>query len=329
MFRKITAFVSAALMAICFTSCQMTEKTTKEVKHSTPVPPKMVFLGDSIAAGYGLEGYTDSDNYNCDSYSNILKRKYAAELDGKCEHTMINKAVSGATSQDLIDLIQSGELDSDLEDSDAVVVSIGGNDLLGILLNVIGNLGIEDATSFNFENIDIASAAASLLTMSNDVDKALKQFNENIKVIAEELNKRTDGTVYIQTLYDPLEYFSSIKTVTDFSSSKIGKLNSIISDNAVEGYTVINVAADFKGRAGELTNISKLDIHPNEEGHVVISKSVDAAFRETGFSYTTIEEGGKTLSKNAELAIGIGIFGSVAVLCIIVILCRKAGKKKD
>lgn len=329
MFKKITAFVSAALMAICLTSCQMTEKTSKEVKHSTPVPPKMVFLGDSIAAGYGLEGYTDSDNYNCDSYSNILKRKYTAELDSKCEHTMINKAVSGATSEELIELIKSGELDSDLEDSDAVVVSIGGNDLLGILLNVIEDLGIKDASSFNSEDLDLASAAASLLTMSNDVDKALKQFNENIKVIADELNKRTDGTVYIQTLYDPLEYFSNFKAVTDFSNSKIGKLNSIISENAAEGYKVINVAADFKGRAGELTNISKLDIHPNEEGHVVISKSVDAAFRATGFSYTTIEEGGKKLSKNAELAIGAGIFGSVAVLCIIVMLCRKAGKKKE
>ena len=329
MLKRVTAFVSAVLMTLCLSSCSMTEKSEKQVKHSTDVPPKMVFLGDSIAAGYGLEGYTDTDNYNCRSYSNILKEKYETELDGKCGHVMVNKAVSGYTSDELIDQIQSGELDDALKDSDAVVVSIGGNDLLGIMLNVMAKMGIKDAASFDSGDFDFMGAASSLLSMGGDIDNALTKFDENIKVITHELGKRTNGKIYIQTLYDPLEYFSNYKIVTDFSNDKIGRLNSIISDNASEGYNVINVAAVFKGKAGELTNISDLDIHPNAEGHVVIAKEVDSAFRATGFSYTTTEEGELKLTKEAELAIGIGILGSVAVICATIILVWVCRKKKD
>ena len=50
---------------------------------------------------------------------------------------MINKAVSGATSADFLELLKSGELDSDLKTSDAIVISIGGNDLLGILFDFL------------------------------------------------------------------------------------------------------------------------------------------------------------------------------------------------
>ena len=251
MLRKTAAVLGTASILFCFSSCAMTEIPTREVPHHTDVPPKMLFLGDSIAAGYGLDGYTPTDNYNCRSYSNILKEKYEAELMNECGHIMINKSVSGYTSDDLIKQIESGELDSDLKDSDAVVVSIGGNDLLGIMLELLGSLGISDSGSFDTGSLDIFGAAASFLTMDGDVNKALEKFDENIKIISAELLKRTEGTVYIQTLYDPLEYFEKFKMVTEFSDEKIGKLNSIISGNAASGYTVIDVAADFKGKAGK------------------------------------------------------------------------------
>ena len=305
----------------------MTEIPTREVPHHTDVPPKMLFLCDSIAAGYGLDGYTPTDNYNCRSYSNILKEKYEAELMNECGHIMINKSVSGYTSDDLIKQIESGELDSDLKDSDAVVVSIGGNDLLGIMLELLGSLGISESGSFDTGSLDIFGAAASFLTMDGDVNKALEKFDENIKTISAELLKRTEGTVYIQTLYDPLEYFEKFKMVTEFSDEKIGKLNSIISGNAASGYTVIDVAADFKGKAGTLTNIGSFDIHPNAEGHEVIANDVDKAFRETGFTYMTTETGEKRLTEQGRKAVGGGIAGIAALFGIGTVAI--ISKKKD
>ena len=327
MLRKTAAVLGTASILFCFSSCAMTEIPTREVPHHTDVPPKMLFLGDSIAAGYGLDGYTPTDNYNCRSYSNILKEKYEAELMNECGHIMINKSVSGYTSDDLIKQIESGELDSDLKDSDAVVVSIGGNDLLGIMLELLGSLGISDSGSFDTGSLDIFGAAASFLTMDGDVNKALEKFDENIKAISAELLKRTEGTVYIQTLYDPLEYFEKFKMVTEFSDEKIGKLNSIISGNAASGYTVIDVAADFKGKAGTLTNIGSFDIHPNAEGHEVIANDVDKAFRETGFTYMTTETGEKRLTEQGRKAVGGGIAGIAALFGIGTVAI--ISKKKD
>ena len=316
MFRKITAAVSAAVLAVSLASCSMTEKPAREVVYSTEVPPKMVFLGDSIAAGYGLEGYTDSDNYHCRSYSNILKDQYAEELRGKCGHTMVNKAVSGATSNDLIEQLRSGELDSDLADCDAIVVSIGGNDLLGIMLDLFNSMGISENGSFDTDNFDFLSAAGLFLSMNSDADKALNQFEVNIKTIAEELTERTEGTVYIQTLYDPLEYYSKFKRVTDFAGEKIGRLNEIITENSSCGYKVIDVAADFEGKADSLTNIADFDIHPNAQGHELIAKDVDAAFRRTGFTYTTTEYGDRQLSSEGRIVIG-GIIAGIALLAVV------------
>lgn len=328
MFRKIISAAAAAVLSVSLVSCSMTETPINKVEHSTEVPPKMMFLGDSIAAGYGLDGYTADDNYHCRSYSNILKEEYAEELSGKCSHTMVNKAVSGATSEDLISQIQSGQLDSDLADCDAVVVSIGGNDLLGILLEALKNMGISENGSFDSQNFDFFGAASLLINMNSDIEKALKQFDVNIKTISGELSKRTEGKIFIQTLYDPLEYYSSFERVTDFSGDKIGRLNEMIRENSADSYQVIDVAADFKGKAGTLTNIASFDIHPNAEGHERIAKDVDAAFRAAGFTYTTEEYGEKQLSAEGRMTIGVIIAG-IAFLTVLgaALLIRKKNDK--
>ena len=175
------------------------------------------------------------------------------------------------------------------------------------------NLGISKAGEFDSDNFDLFGAAASFLSMDGDVDRALDQFNENIKIISEELNKRTDGSIYVQTLYDPLDYFNSFKMITEFSDEKIGELNSIIAGNAVNGYTIIDVAADFKGKSETLTNIADFDIHPNALGHEVIAEDVDKAFRATGFTYITTEIGEKRLTTEGKIAVG----GSIAAIVLL------------
>ena len=332
-FGRIAAAAAALLTAVCLSSCQMTEIPEREVVHETEVPPAMLFLGDSIAAGYGLDGYAPDDYYHCPSYSNILSERYSGELEGQCGHTMVNKAVSGYTSQDFIDQLRSGELDADLAGSDAVIVSIGGNDLLDIMLGLFQSLGVDDKGSFNSDGLDLFSAASLFFSMDKDVDAALEQFDKNMDIISGELLSRTEGQVYFQTLYNPLEYYTEFSMVTDFSAEKIGRLNSIIKSHSSGSYKVIDVAAKFSGKAEELTNISDLDIHPNAEGHKVIAETVDRAFRETGFTYTTTELGEKRLTDVGRSviigssAVAVALLISItAAVCIIV---RRKKKSKD
>ena len=330
MIKRICAAACAALSVLTLTACSLTARDKYEVKHDIEVPPKMLFLGDSIAAGYGLDGYSKDDLYSCRSYANILGDKYKTELADKCGHTMINKAVSGYTSSDMLQLVSSGNLDADLADCDAVVVSIGGNDLLGLVFELFDRLGYSlDSGSFDYKKIDIFGAADALTKMDSEADEALSGFETNLPEIVKALDSRTDGVIYIQTLYDPLEYYSKVPKVPEFSQDKIGRLNDIIRNGAGDAYKVVDVAAAFEGQAETVTNIKDFDIHPNFIGHQLIADEVDKAFRETGFSYTTEELTDEYLTREGYAAIIGGIVLSIFALTVPAYLVGRAIKKKE
>ena len=320
MIKRITAFLSAAVMSLSLCSCAYFEKQVTK-KESLPAPPKLVFMGDSIAAGYGLEGYSKEDLYNCESYANILKKQYTQDLEKTVGHEMVNVAVSGETSQDLLDHLTGNDFDKALDGSDAVVISIGGNDLLHIFLNFLmenlnfdretGNIDMEDAGLMDYIGI-----AAAVKDMDNEIDEALEKFDENITRIVAEINKKTEARVYVQTLYDPLEYFSDHKILADFAKSKIDRFNEIISENALEengtDYSVIDLVPDFAGRSAELTNIAQYDIHPNAEGHKLISKIVDRALQKDKYFYYVKD----TVKDQAK----INRFIIIAASCVVVLI---------
>ena len=108
-----------------------------------------VAFGDSIAAGYGLEGYTaDQDNPPADSYqaiiSNFLKTSPA------------NYAVTGDDSTDCINILESGNADNMLSDAGIITLSIGSNDLLKPFTGIVKEtLGItEDIESLDPSQIE-------------------------------------------------------------------------------------------------------------------------------------------------------------------------------
>lgn len=330
MLKRIFAAACAVIYALTLTACSFTARDLHEVTHRIEVPPKMLFIGDSIAAGYGLDGYSKNDLYSCRSYANILAEKYERELKDECGHTMVNRAVSGDTSEELLELINSGELDSDLKGSDAVVISIGGNDLLGLLFDLLSKVGYSpESGSFDYKNIDIFAAADSFTSMEPQAEAALEGFESNLPQIVEAITSRTDGELYIQTLYDPMEYFSKVQKLTDFSSNKIGRLNEIIREQSAGSYTVVDVAAEFEGQAEVVTNIKDFDIHPNYLGHQLIADEVDKAFRETGFTYTTEEYGEEYMTREGYAAIFGGIILAVIALTVPAVLVGRAVGKKN
>lgn len=323
MLKRLTAALLTGVMALSLCSCNLTYQEETQEERSVPVPPKMVFLGDSIAAGYGLEGYSKKDLYQCESYANILCDDYTKLLDGECGHEMINRAVSGDTSQDLIDLLDSGEIDGDLKGSDAVVVSIGGNDVLNIIFDAAEVLGWSyKSKDFDFGRVDIMEAFERLSSMSDDIDSALEGFEKNLDVIINKLHQRTDGDIFVQTLYNPIEYFDEWKMLVDYADGKIDVFNEIVKDNAekdgVQRYTVIDVGNQFEGRNSQLTNMADYDIHPNADGHKVIAETVDKELRKGSYSYTATVPGetrltgeGKTLVAVGSVAAGLLIAGIV------------------
>ncbi|MDE5764510.1 MAG: SGNH/GDSL hydrolase family protein [Ruminococcus sp.] len=327
MLKKLFACAVSVFILCGVTGCSLVKQDMIEVVHETEVPPDMVFLGDSIAAGYGLDGYTSTDNYSCsDSYANILKSRYTTELNGLYVHNMQNFAVSGATSSDLLELLNSGTIDSALAGADAVVVSIGGNDLLHIMFDMLKNLGVTaENRTINISEFDLFGMASSLLSMDSDIDEALSGFEINLQKISEVLNEKTDGRIYVQTLYNPLETFSDVQAIVDFSDQKIDRFNEIIETGSAE-YSVIDVASGFKGRCAELTRISEIDIHPNEKGHAEIAGIIDSAFRADGFS-CTVQEYGEPYLPLSTIFLILG--GFCAMLVVVILIIPKLFKKYE
>lgn len=321
--KRIAVTITVMIFSLSAAGCM---KKNVEVQRETDVPPKITFLGDSIPAGFGLDGYSSDDNYNCMSYPNILKDEYAEKLDKKYPTEMVNVAVTGDTSSQLLEHLESGEFDEALKGSDAVVISIGGNDILEIFLDFLGNdLGLKPGGSDS--SINIFSAAEALTGLSDKMDDALKGYDDNFKEIISQVHKKTSAKLFVQTLYNPFEYYDKIKFLVDFADEKIGIINQTVIDNAVtedglENYTVVDVAETFKGRCGEITTIKDFDIHPNAEGHKVIAEVVDKSVRSKTYFYPDTEEVTDT-KKVVTVAVAGGVCVGIIVTITAVVIRRK------
>ena len=132
----LASFLSFITVIMIFSLNAAAQTEYQEIK--TDTPPEMLFLGDSIATGYGLEGYNGGKE-NCESYANMLADKYANQLKGKCKTSMKNSAIDGQTSGELLSGLHNGIYDEDLRNSDAIIISIGGNDLLTVLWDFVSD----------------------------------------------------------------------------------------------------------------------------------------------------------------------------------------------
>lgn len=292
-FSKILSVTAAvSITALSVSGCGFT-KTIEKV-HTVDVPPNVLFLGDSIAEGYGLDGFSE-DKYSCSSYANILNDRYKQELKGITPVRMTNDAVSGDTSGQLLEHLENGEFDGDLNKSDAIVISIGGNDILGVFLKYLQQtFEGEHKNIKDIELSDILDIAKNIHNMDSEMDTNLNELNSNIAEIYEYISAHSDAVIIFQTLYNPFEDMHDMNILEDFADEKIGVINKHIKDNSKtndkQNYIVCDVAPDFIGKARQITNISQFDIHPNEEGHKVIADKVDESIRTQKYSYSEFVE---------------------------------------
>lgn len=283
MIKKLFAAAAAAAM---FMSCAVTAFARTEYQETeVSAPPKMLVMGDSIATGFNLEGYSEGRD-NCPSYANLLKEKYSAELPEDCGFTLKNIALDGQTSEQLLNSMNAGQLDGEFADADCIVISIGGNDLLHAIWDTFEGIDFE-----NWEKpstSEIIKVVTRLGGLKKKLDENLDLFDKNLASIAKYIRSKTKGEIIFQTLYDPLENFSMIPGVSGIAEEKIGRLNEIIKTHAGDAssrYTICDVAESFKGRAEELTRINSMDIHPTEEGHKVIYEQLADVIGKFTFTY--------------------------------------------
>lgn len=268
---------------------------------------KMVVLGDSISTGYGLEGYSATEqNPDIPSYANLAAKELGLTL-GK---DYFNLAVDGETSAELLAGLEGAYSEEKLEsikDADVIAVSIGGNDVIEMLFPKIAKLlGLEEDASPLAVVLALASIKQSDLedTLKNskniydeskdDFEAQYEIYAENIGKIIEKLKELSpDANIFFQTVYNPMidaSRYTLVETLdVNLVSKVITRMNDSLSDAVKENKChIVDIAAEFEGRREPCTRADDFDVHPTELGHSIIA---DALVLEINEVYDAMENG--------------------------------------
>ena len=330
MYNKIISLLTSIVLITSFSITAFADTYTEEIK--TDVPPNIVFLGDSIATGFGLQGY-ESGKDSCNSYANQLYDKYSAALKNKCETSKKNFAVDGYTSTMLLEELKGNTYNSALKNADAVVVSIGGNDLLSILWELLSNFGY---SSDEYDgNFSIKGIWDSFSQIDTRIDNALYTFEKNLKEITSTIHQKSDAVIIIQTLYNPFNEIFQIPKLQTYTEEKITALNDCIfshKDDTKAEYLVADVYSRFVGKGSKLTNMSDMDFHPNQDGHNIIADCVDKTIRQGHYTYTkeAYMKSEKTSdNENVITSVGLIFIGTlIMIMAAIAFITMKLKKTK-
>ena len=158
----------------------------------------LLILGDSISTGYGLA------EPDLDSYGAKL-----AEAMGLSEYAYLNLAKDGATSGALIEALSSPEGAAIISEFETIVLSIGGNDILGLLFTLAKQALELDAdasneelpTAFAENPAAITAIAAALIENQTQFVKIIDDFAQNIAEIIDLIKTAVpEAQIYVQTI---------------------------------------------------------------------------------------------------------------------------------
>lgn len=257
-----------------------------------------MFAGASIktdlyfAAGDGMvTGYVNTGD-------NVMS--YVEKVGYTVDTVPFKLAAESMTSSDLLELIKSGSQDFNLGNATLSTVSVGYNDIMVPIINVIAEaVGVdvrhtEDIIGAIQSKLSSASES-QLKTHANNIkiglgdyfkdvafEESVNKFADNLSEIAQEIRERSNGgTVIITNIYNPYNNVTIGNIdLGDLIDEYIQEINEVITNNAThfgeKNYIIADIYNAFK--VGGLTNVdlSKyyLDPYPNQAGHYAIYKVV-------------------------------------------------------
>lgn len=266
--KKFTTLLTAAAAALT-----LSVTSAASAAAAAQQDGKLVVLGDSIATGYGLDGYMAGDPYSAEgSFANQLGADYAE---------YINLAVDGRTSGELMSSLSEGETSGAVSAADTVVISICGNDFLQPMISAAQEVFAQNSDTLSklqsASMSDISEYLEALRGLTEAMAQAAQQVEvsgsgENLDGILRQVTAlNPDCEVVLLTIYDPFENNAMMEPLEEVAREKLTELNSAIVSAAEKyGAAVADAYSAFSGHAAEYTNILAMDIHPNSAGHSAI-----------------------------------------------------------
>lgn len=322
--KLFTVLLSVFTLVYAYTCISVSAEDAASI--ITP-PHSMLVLGDSISTGYKLYAYESGNNYNTQSYANLL----AGSLHLTQENSYRNLAIDGQTSNELLEKIKNGEYDEYLN-SDLICLTIGGNDLLGEFIDFLKeSVGLELIDISNgFIDADFTNPEllAKLNELLGNIDQNISAFSNNFSKILSLIHQKNE-TAYIicQTVYDPLECLPIPESIKKIFADRITDLNNSMTEctkkqnDSFKCVYAIDIYRLFKGQSDEMTNMLDGDIHPNQSGHKKIYAAISDVISSHSFSAKAQTESTSNKAKqvNGQLEnIEKGELKSVLIMCAFV-----------
>lgn len=253
-----------------------------------------VALGDSIAAGFGLDGYEKG------TLIAPPKKSYQRRIADALETESVNWAVTGRKSSGLLKALKRGDMDEDLLTADYVTISIGSNDLLKPFEAMIcEEFGVEPGkgseTMRDLAHILRSMSKGKLLKIIGALKEEMAanqelvgavnifegQFAEILELTKE---KAPDAKIFVTNLYNPYYgiNFANFLPIGKMANYYIVRMNQAIARQAKD-CTVVNIYKAFNHKG--LTNIKvglgniSIDPHPNAKGHAIIAELIAEQMR--------------------------------------------------
>ena len=238
--------------------------------------PVYVALGDSIADGYRLTGYTAPGSAPAESFPVLLAEAMGARL--------IPLAVSGMDTDGLLQALDTQTYRTAVAQADTITLTIGSNDLLLPAIQRLTALG-QSVAEGNLSNLltDIAGVGELLTSGEAQAEYArhVAHFQENWDAIIARirtLNPRAE--IYVTSFYNPysmLEYtlgFFSLH-VGSVAQTYLDQMNAWLAESPSAGeYRIADirdVSTNVCFSPRSLTGFD-LDPHPDAAGHALIAR---------------------------------------------------------
>ncbi len=234
----ISAFLAVILICSSFSVCSLAAG-----KYN------YVVLGDSIAYGSGLVNANDA----C----------YGKMVADTCGFDYANHAVPGATTSEFISKLGDRIVRADLAKADIVSISIGGNDYLN------------DLSDLMFDSI--------VKKDYTDFDRIGEGIYTNIKKAVEIiLGLSPDAVILLQTLYNPMSGYlrESYQQGADRVNAAVYRLKKEYPRNVA----VVDLASVL---TGDEANFADDTMHPSAKGNELIAREVLSTLRSLGFTKKT------------------------------------------
>lgn len=306
---KKFSLVSIIVLALTLIYSITTLTTTKAFASSKPT---LLILGDSIAYGHNMK-----DN-----------EKYGYLVAKKLDYELVNKAVSGHKTTDLISLLKNNDdVKNAVKEANYINISIGGNDLQG---------------DSNLPTILNNYFAGNKTSLEDLVNKMATNFAEIIDLI-NNLNKNVVITVL--NSYVPI-YFVNGDNASILSSAITGNMLHAVAEETMTMYNqtysdyIKNnqikkadpfVLVDVRTPMGKIVEyyIKEDQTHPSAEGNRVIADALYTSILE--YNYNQLDKDYDKASSNGVFIPLTIIFAalSAAGITISIILYKKSKKQNN